>query len=63
MNGAPRREILSTAMGRKVIFDSRQLKTPLQYPMTLWKDPEAPHAVENLGKTVTMHLVRVEMKK
>jgi steroid delta-isomerase-like uncharacterized protein len=27
-------------------FDSRELKTPLQYPMTMWKDPEAPHAVE-----------------
>jgi len=46
-----------------VIFDTRQLKTPLQYLMTMWKDPEAPHAVENLSKTVTLHLVRVEMKK
>ena len=46
-----------------VIFDSRQLKTPLQYPMTMWKDPEAPHAAENLSKTITLHLIRVEMKK
>jgi hypothetical protein len=46
-----------------VIFDTRQLKTPLQYPMTMWKDPEAPHAVENLSKTITPHLIRVEMKK
>ena len=46
-----------------VIFDTRQLKTPLQYPMTIWKDPEAPHAVENLSKTITLHLIRVEMKK
>jgi hypothetical protein len=46
-----------------VIFDTRQPKTPLQYPMTMWKDPEAPHAVENLSKTITLHLIRVEMKK
>ena len=46
-----------------VILDTRQLKTPLQYPMTIWKDPEAPHAVENLSKTITLHLIRVEMKK
>jgi len=46
-----------------VVFDTRQLKTPLQYPLTLWKDPEAPHAVENLSKTTTLHLIRVEMKK
>ena len=46
-----------------VVFDTRQLKTPLQYPMTMWKDPEAPHAVENLSKTIPLHLIRVEMKK
>jgi quercetin dioxygenase-like cupin family protein len=46
-----------------VIFDTRQLRTPLQHPMTIWKDPEAPHAVENLSKTITLHLIRVEMKK
>jgi hypothetical protein len=46
-----------------VIFDSRQLTTPLQYPMTMWKDPEVPHAVENFSKAVTIHLVRVEMNK
>ena len=46
-----------------VIFDTRQLKAPLQYPVTMWKDPEAPHAVENLSNTMTLHLIRVEMKK
>ena len=46
-----------------VIFDTRQMKTPLQYPVTMWKDPEAPHAAENLSKTVTVHLIRVEIKK
>ncbi len=46
-----------------VIFDTRALKTPLALPMTKWKEPEAPHSVENLSKTITLHLVRVEMKK
>jgi hypothetical protein len=46
-----------------VIFDTRQLKTPPQYPMTMWKEPEAPHAVENLSRTITIHPIRVEMKK
>ncbi|MBZ5667630.1 MAG: hypothetical protein LAO30_23910 [Acidobacteriia bacterium] len=50
-------------LDRNVIFDTRQLQTPLHYPMTMYKDPEAPHAVENLSKTITLHLVRVEMKK
>jgi hypothetical protein len=28
----------------------------------MFKEPEAPHTVENLSKTITLHLVRVEMK-
>jgi hypothetical protein len=47
----------------KVIFDSRTLKTPLAFPLTMYKEPEAPHSVENLSTTVTLHLVRVEMKQ
>jgi hypothetical protein len=47
----------------KIIFDSRQLPTPLTFPMTMWKDPEAPHSIENLSKTITLRLIRVEMKK
>ena len=47
----------------KIIFDTRTLKTPLTFPMTMYKDPEAPHAVENLSKTITIKLIRVEMKK
>jgi len=31
--------------------------------MTIWKDPEAPHSVENLSKTITLGLIRLEMKK
>jgi hypothetical protein len=46
-----------------IIFDSRQMKTPLTFPMTIWKGPEAPHSVENLSKTITLRLIRVEMKK
>lgn len=47
----------------KIIFDSRKLPTPLTFPMTMWKDPEAPHSIENLSKTITLRLIRVEMKK
>ncbi len=46
----------------KVIFDTRTLPAPLTFPLTMYKAPEAPHSVENLSKTVTLHLVRVEMK-
>lgn len=44
-----------------VIFDSREAP-PLQFPLTMWKDSEAPHAVVNLSKTIPIRLVRVEMK-
>ena len=45
-----------------VIFDTREIPA-LQFPMTMWKDAEAPHSVENLSKTITIRLIRVEMKK
>jgi hypothetical protein len=47
----------------KTIFDSRQLPTPLTFPMTMWKEPEAPHSIENLSKTTAIRLIRVEIKK
>jgi hypothetical protein len=47
----------------KIIFDTRTLTTPLVFPMAMYKEPEAPHAVENLSKTITIRLIRVEMKK
>jgi len=28
-----------------------------------WKDPEAPHSAENVSKTITIYLIRVEMKE
>ena len=45
----------------KVLFDSRSLTAAPPLPMTIWKDPEAPHAVENLDDK-PLHLVRVELK-
>jgi mannose-6-phosphate isomerase-like protein (cupin superfamily) len=45
----------------KVLFDSRSLATPPKLPMVIYKDPEAPHAVENLDDE-PLHLIRVEMK-
>ena len=45
-----------------IILDTRQLKTPLIFPMTMWKDLEAPHSIENLSKTKPIRLIRVEMK-
>lgn len=46
-----------------VIFDTRKLPAPLEFPLTMWKDPEAPPSVENLSKTKMIRLIRVEMKK
>ena len=45
----------------KVLLDTRELKTPLTFPMTMWKEPEAPHSVENLSDK-PLHLIRVELK-
>ena len=45
-----------------IIMDSRQIKPPLQFPMTMWKDAEGAHSVKNLSKTITIRLIRVEMK-
>ena len=46
-----------------IIMDTRQLPEPLVFPMTLWKEPEAPHSVENLSDTKPLRLIRVELKK
>jgi mannose-6-phosphate isomerase-like protein (cupin superfamily) len=47
----------------KVTFDSRNLPEPLTFPLTMYKDPEAPHSVVNLSDTVTIRLIRVEIKQ
>ncbi len=46
-----------------VIFDSRNLKTTMKFPFTMWKEAEAPLSVENISKTKTIRLIRVETKK
>jgi hypothetical protein len=45
----------------KILFDSRSIAAPPSLPMTMWKEPEAPHAVENLDDK-PLHLIRVELK-
>lgn len=46
----------------KVIFDTQKLPEPLSFPLTMAKEPEAPHSVVNLSKTKPIRLIRVEMK-
>lgn len=46
----------------KIIMDTRLIKPVLKFPMTMWKDAEAAHSIENLSKTITIRLIRVEMK-
>lgn len=46
----------------EIILDTRTLPEPMTFPMTIWKDPEAPHSVENLSDTQTIRLIRVEVK-
>jgi hypothetical protein len=46
-----------------VIMDSRKIPEPLVFPLTMYKNPEAPHSVENLSDTITIRLIRVEMKQ
>ena len=46
-----------------VIMDTRQIPEPLVFPITMYKEPEAPHSVENLSDTKPIRLIRVEMKQ
>ena len=60
-----------TAMGHfidrnadgEIIFDTREMDGPPPLPLTMWKDAEAPHSVENLSETETIRLIRVELKQ
>lgn len=45
-----------------LIMDTRTLDEPLQFPLTMWKDPEAPHSATNLSNTTPIKLIRVELK-
>ncbi len=38
-------EFIDRDANGKVIFDSRTLKTPLVFPLAMYKEPEAPHSV------------------
>lgn len=46
-----------------VIMDTRNMPEPLVFPLTMYKEPEAPHSVENLSDTIPIRLIRVEMKQ
>ena len=46
----------------KIIVYTRLINPSLKFPMTMWKDAEAAHSVENLSKTKSIRLIRVEMK-
>tara|TARA_R110002051_G_scaffold324702_2_gene423234 strand:+ start:548 stop:1003 length:456 start_codon:yes stop_codon:yes gene_type:complete len=46
-----------------VIMDTRKIPEPLVFPLTMYKEPEAPHSVENLSDTKSTRLIRVEMKQ
>ena len=46
-----------------VIMDTRKIPESLVFPMTMYKNPEAPHSVENLSDIKTIRLIRVEMKE
>tara|TARA_R110000744_G_scaffold328470_2_gene434095 strand:+ start:939 stop:1394 length:456 start_codon:yes stop_codon:yes gene_type:complete len=45
------------------IMDTRKIPEPLVFPLTMYKEPEAPHSVENLSDTKSIRLIRVEMKQ
>jgi hypothetical protein len=47
----------------EVILDTREMDGPLPLPLTMWKDPEAPHSVENLSTTQRIRLLRIELKQ
>jgi len=47
----------------EVILDTREMDGPLPLPLTMWKDSEAPHSVENLSTTERIRLLRIELKQ
>jgi hypothetical protein len=48
-----------------VLIDTRKIPSfhSIKLPMTSWSAPQGPHSIENLSKTQTIHLIRVEIKK
>ena len=47
----------------KVIADSRKFKKQPILPITIWKEPQKAHSVENLSDSITMKIIRVELKQ
>ncbi len=45
-----------------VIVDSRKFKRDQVLPMTIWKEPQKAHSVENLSDSITIKLLRIELK-
>lgn len=46
-----------------VIADSRKFKKQPALPITIWKEPQKAHSVENLSDSITMKIIRVELKQ
>jgi len=46
----------------KVIYDTKTDPNPMKAPYTIYMEPQAPHAVENLSKE-PLRLLRVERKQ
>ena len=46
----------------ELLSETKEAPPVDQFPMTLWLEPQAPHAVENLD-TRPVRLIRVELKK
>ena len=46
----------------KVIYETKTDPNPMKAPYTVWMEPQAPHAVENLSKE-PLRLIRVELKR
>lgn len=45
-----------------VNIDTSKIPSSQQLPTTMWMDAQAPHYVKNSSDTITIHLIRVEMK-
>lgn len=56
-------DFINTDADGNVILDTRNLKEPLIFPMTIWKNSDVSSTVTNLSKTKPMRLIRVEMKQ
>lgn len=56
-------DFINTDADGNVILDTRTLKDPITFPMTMWKNSDTSQTVTNLSQTKHMRLIRVEMKQ